>query len=126
MKRLYAALVLLAVITGGSIFQTWHITRTISALQQPLSELSDCIDREDFETVCMLLERSHTSYLKEEGLLSAFVNEKLLDEVRIGYARTQAVAQTDQKDQLYLELAALQQALDDVLRSEIISWKNII
>ena len=126
MKRLYAALILLAVITGGSIFQTWHITHTISELQQPLSELSDCIDREDFETACMLLERSHTSYLEEEGLLSAFVNEKLLDEVRIGYARTQAVAQTDQKDQLYLELAALQQALDDVRRSEIISWKNII
>lgn len=126
MKRLYAALLLLAVITVGSILQTWHITRTISALQQPLTEMSDCIDRNDFSTACMLLARSHTTYLEHEKLLSAVVNEKLLDEVRMSYARTQAVAQTEQTEQLYLELAALQQALEDVRRSEIISLENII
>ena len=55
----------------------------------------------------------------------AVIGEKLLDEVRLGFARTQAGVQAGDCTQLALELAGLRQAVDDLLRAEAIGLKNI-
>ena len=125
MNRLYVALFTLLAVLFGSLFQAWRISSIIDTTIEPLTQSKPFVLQEDYHTVERLLAESHNDYLEEESYLCAFVSEKLLDEVRLSYARSEASVKAKDSAQLLSEIAALEQSLDDVRRTEVFSFQNI-
>lgn len=125
MKRLWAAIALLFCVIAGGWYNLIAISNTVDCISASLTQASQEARRENQETARQLLEEAHTVYLEKEPYLSAVVSEKLLDEVRLGFARAEQCMQNGNTDDITIELAELGQAVDDLLRSEAVSLKNI-
>ncbi|MCD8355556.1 MAG: DUF4363 family protein [Clostridia bacterium] len=125
MKRMWAAVILLFCVIGGGWYNLCAVSTTVDTISASLEEATDAARKEDIQHAKQLLDQAHAFYLQKESYLSAVVSEKLLDEVRLGFARTEQSVQNGKADDLTVELAELEQAIDDLLRSEAVSLKNI-
>lgn len=125
MKRFWAAVVLLFTVATGGLYNLFAVSDTVSGISAALAQAQDAAQEEQLSTAAQLTVQAQHEYQQHETYLSAVISEKLLDEVRLGFARTQAGVQAGDCTQLALELAGLQQAVDDLLRSEAIGMKNI-
>ncbi len=125
MKRLYAAIVLLVCTAAVCLYSLHAVSETVSDLSEPLAHAAEAAHDGDMARAGQLTAQAQREYLQRERCLSAFLNEKLLDEVRLGFARTAEGARLGDDAQFLLELAGLRQAVDDLLRAEAINIKNI-
>lgn len=125
MRRLWAAIILLFCVIGGGWYNLCAISSTVDTISASLEEATGAARRDNIQYATQLLDEAHAVYLQKESYLSAVVSEKLLDEVRLGFARTEQSVQNGKSDDLTVELAELEQAIDDLLRSEAVSLKNI-
>lgn len=124
MKRFYAAIILLAAVALGGLFNLYMISDTVDSLNSTLSQAQE-LSQKNLSAAIALTEQAQQKYQRREPYLSAVVSEKLLDAIRLGFARTQASISLRDRTEFTLELSALRQAIDDLLRSEAIGLKNL-
>lgn len=125
MKRFWTAIVLLVCVLAGGLYNLYAVSRTVNHLSATFTQAEYAAQSDDLTAAGQLTAQAQSDYKRCEPYLSAVISEKLLDEVRLGFARTAAGAQTGDSAQFLLELAGLRQAVDDLLRSEVIDLKNI-
>ena len=125
MKRFWAAVVLLVSVAAGGLYNLSSVSSTVHDISATLTQAQNAAQQEQLSTAAQLTAQAHDDYQQHDAYLSAVIGEKLLDEVRLGFARTQAGVQAGDCTQLALELAGLRQAVDDLLRAEAIGLKNI-
>ncbi|MDO4173192.1 MAG: DUF4363 family protein [Eubacteriales bacterium] len=125
MKRFWTAIALLCCVIGGGWYNLLTISDTVSSISSTLAQATQQVRLGNTANAGLLFDRAHTLYAGKEQYLSAVVSEKLLDEVRLGFARTEQSIQNGNAEDLTIELADLGQAVDDLLRSEAVSLKNI-
>lgn len=125
MRRLCTAAVLFSCLIIGCLCNLWFVSHTISDLSAPLELAAQAARDGDMQRAGQLTAQAQRGYRQREGYLSAVISEKLLDEVRLGFARTVEGAGAGDDAQFIVELAGLRQAVDDLLRSERINQKNI-
>ena len=125
MKRLWTALLLLACIVAGGIYNLRAVSRTVDSIVTPLEQATAAAQSNDLTSAGQLTAQAQQTYLDKEHYLSAVLSEKLLDEVRLSFARATEGARAGDSVQLATELAGLRQAVADLLRAESIGCGNI-
>lgn len=125
MKRLCTALVLLACIAAGGIYNLRVISRTVDSITIPLEQATSAAQENDLVSAGHLTAQAQQIYRQQEAYLSAVISEKLLDEVRLGFARAAEGVCAGDNIQLAMELAGLRQAVDDLMRAESVKCGNI-
>lgn len=125
MKRLWTALLLLACIVAGGIYNLRAVSRTVDSIVTPLEQATVAAQADDLSSAGQLTAQAQQIYQRKERYLSAVLSEKLLDEVRLGFARATEGARAGDSVQLTTELAGLRQAVADLLRAESIGCGNI-
>lgn len=126
MKRPWSAVILLFCVIAGGWYNLCAISSTVDQLSVTLVQAASAAEQNKLSEANDLLEQAHTLYLKKEPYLSAVVSEKLLDEVRLGFARSRQSLKNGKPEDQTTELAELCQAIDDLLRSEAVSLSNIL
>ena len=126
MKRLWAAVILLLCVIAGGWYNLCAVSGTVDRISTSLVQATDAVEQDNLSEAGRLLEQAHTLYLKQESYLSAVVSEKLLDEVRLGFARSKQSLRNGKPEDQATELVELRQAVDDLLRSEAVSLGNIL
>lgn len=126
MKRLWAAVLLLTCVIAGGWYNLCAISDTVDQISDSLVQATDAVEQDNLPKASRLLEQAHVLYLDKEPYLSAVVSEKLLDEVRLGFARSKQSLRNGKPEDQATELAELRQAVDDLLRSEAVSLGNIL
>lgn len=125
MKRLVTAVVLMVSVILGGLYSVHTVSDMTSRLSHTLTAAQHSARESDGTAAASLLSEAQQDFEKHERFLSAILNERKLDEVRLGFARADACARLDDQSQLFLELTALCQAVDDLLRSEDTSLENL-
>ncbi len=125
MKRFWTAVALLFTVIAGGWYNLFTVSDTVGDISVALTQAQQAAQQNQLSTAAQFTTQAQHKYEQHEVYFSAVISEKLLDEVRLGFARTQAGVQTGDCAQLMLELAGLRQAVDDLLRSEVIGLKNI-
>ncbi len=125
MNRFWASVALLAAVLAVSCGNLFAISGTVDELSAALLQAQRAAEQAQLPAARQLIAQAQDTYEQREGYLSAVVSEKLLDAVRLGFARAQAGAQTGDCAQLPLELAELRQAVEELLRVEAVGLKNI-
>lgn len=125
MKRLWTAIVFIIIVSLGGLYNLYVVSHTVNDIAVPLEQAAIAAQQNDLQSAGRLTAQAHQYYLNKEGYLSAVVSEKLLDEVRLGFARTSEGVKAGDNAQLIVELAGLRQAVDDLLRAESIGMGNI-
>ena len=126
MKRLWAAVLLLVCVIAGGWYNLCAISDTVDQISDSLVQATDAVEQDNLPKASRLLEQAHVLYLDKEPYLSAVVSERLLDEVRLGFARSKQSLRKGKPEDQATELAELRQAVDDLLRSEAVSLGNIL
>ncbi len=126
MNRCAAAAILFAALIVGCFGNLLAVSRMVDDIMMPLDRAIAMAEEKDLDAARRLTEQAHDRYVSHEGYFSAVCSEKLLDEVRLCFARAQASAQAADAVQLLPELRALKQAIDDLLRTERFNAKNIL
>lgn len=125
MKRFWVAITLLFLVAAGGLYNLLVVSRTVGDISDALTQAQQAAQQEQLSDAAYFITKAQNDYQRHETYLSAVISEKLLDQVRLGFARAQAGIQTGDCTQLAFELAGLWQAVDDLLRSEAIGPKNI-
>ncbi|MDO5784827.1 MAG: DUF4363 family protein [Eubacteriales bacterium] len=125
MKRLWTALVLLACIVAGGAYNLYTVSHTVDSIVIPLEQATAAAQADDLTSAGRLTQQAQQAYLEQENYLSAVLSEKLLDEVRLGFARATEGVRAGDNVQLAMELAGLRQAVEDLMRAESIGYGNI-
>lgn len=125
MRRFWTAVILFFCVVIGCIGNLWFVSNTVSNLSASLEQAAEAARSGDIASADRLTVTARQDYQRHEGYLSAVISEKLLDEVRLNFARTVEGAAAGDNAQFIVELAGLQQAVDDLLRSEVVNLKNI-
>ena len=126
MKRLWAAVILLLCVIAGGWYNLCAISGTVEQISSSLVLATAAVEQDNLPEASRLLVQAHTLYLDRESYLSAVVSEKLLDEVRLGFARSKQSLRNGKPEDQATELAELRQAVDDLLRSEAVSQGSIL
>lgn len=125
MKRFWTAVILLICIMAGCMYNFHLVSQTVSRISVPLTQAAQAVQSDDLANAGRLTAQAQQIYQQREAYLSAVINEKLLDEVRLDFARTAEGIRAGDTAQCAVELAGLRQAVDDLLRAEIMNEKNI-
>lgn len=125
MKRLWTALVLLILVIAGGAYNLRAVSRTVDSIVIPLEQATAAAQANDLVSAGQLTAQAQQAYLEREDYLSAVLSEKLLDEVRLGFARAVEGVRAGDNVQLAMELAGLRQAAEDLMRAESIGCGNI-
>lgn len=125
MKRLWTALVLLILVIAGGAYNLRAVSRTVDSIVIPLEQATAAAQANDLMSAGRLTAQAQQAYLEREDYLSAVLSEKLLDEVRLGFARAVEGVRAGDNVQLAMELAGLRQAAEDLMRAESIGCGNI-
>lgn len=125
MKRLWTALVLLVLVVAGGAYNLRAVSRTVDSIVIPLEQATAAAQADDLTSAGRLTAQAQQAYLEQEDYLSAVLSEKLLDEVRLGFARAVEGVRAGDNVQLAMELAGLRQAAEDLMRAESIGCGNI-
>lgn len=125
MKRLWTALVLLVLVVAGGAYNLRAVSRTVDSIVIPLEQATAAAQADDLTSAGRLTAQAQQAYLEQEDYLSAVLSEKLLDEVRLGFARAVEGVCAGDNVQLAMELAGLRQAVEDLMRAESIGCGNI-
>lgn len=126
MNRCTVAAVLFAALIVGCFGNLLAVNRMVEDVMTPLDHAITMAERKELDAASRFTEQAHDRYVLHEGYLSAVCSEKLLDEVRLCFARAQASARTADEAQLLPELCALKQAMADLLRTERCDAKNLL
>lgn len=125
MKRLWTALVLLVLVIAGGAYNLRAVSHTVDSIVIPLEQATAAAQANDLTSAGRLTAQAQQAYLEQEDYLSAVLSEKLLDEVRLGFARAVEGVRAGDNVQLAMELAGLRQAAEDLMRAESIGCGNI-
>lgn len=125
MKRLWTALILLILVMVGGVYNLYAVSHTVDSITVPLEQATAAAQMDDLTSAGHLTAQAQQIYQSQENYLSAILSEKLLDEVRLGFARATEGVRAGDNIQLAMELAGLRQAVEDLLRAESIGFGNI-
>ena len=125
MKRLWTALILLVLVMAGGAYNLYAVSHTVDSITVPLVQATAAAQMDDLISAGRLTAQAQQIYQSQENYLSAILSEKLLDEVRLGFARATEGVRAGDNIQLAMELAGLRQAVEDLLRAESIGFSNI-
>lgn len=126
MKRLCTAVLLLLGVIASGWYNFRVISDTVDSISNTLVQATLAVEQDKVAEATQLLQQAHTVYLDHESYLSAVMSEKLLDEVRLGFARCEQSLRNGKPEDQATELADVRQAVDDLLRSEAVSLGNIL
>lgn len=125
MKRLWIALTLMLAITLASIGDICYLTGTIRTITGELDSALSAAREEDWDASFQLLSQARQTYDSAESMFSVTINEKQLDEVCSNFARAEEGSRTDDHAGYLVELSGLRESVDDLLRSETLTWGNL-
>lgn len=126
MKRLWTAALLLLAVIISAWYNFCLISDTVDTISNTLVQATDAVEQNNLPEATQLLKQAHAVYLDRESYLSAVVSEKLLDDVRLGFARCEQSLRNGKPEDQATELADVRQAIDDLLRCEAVSLGNIL
>ena len=124
MKRLYAALLLLVLLFGGSLFARYTVTHTVAEIDPILLQAQRCVS-DDLSHAAALAVQAQTRYHNRAPYLSVFVSQTVLREIRAAFTDVHTAAVLSDPTEFYAALASLRQRITELYPAEYGGFRRI-
>lgn len=126
MKRIFIAILLLAFVIAGCIYNFYAVGRAVADITGPLQQAEQAVENGDLSAALEQTKQAHATFSQRETALQCTVNERLLDTVRIAFVGAEAGAAAGDEAEFRTSLSALKQSLEDCSRAEQLTLGNLL
>lgn len=126
MKRIYVAVSLIILTVLICIISSRQIDKKVTAMKEEISKISVVLSEDNINKAKELMKSAAETKDKVETTLSFFVDADKIEDFNISFAVTEAFLADKNKEHALESLHKCEFLLDEILKNEKISIKNIM